>query len=289
MSFITRFFFHRKEIETVCIFLGPYRNLTTLTASILGLHPQCQVLNHGWGTILIRPDLNFFREYSEEKFKAFCVYVAKRSRRRKRDSFGGGHIVYSHAFIEHPEMAETYAKRYGSRVFRNDIRCLVWKESQRTTNILMRDPKGMEEMIRRNPKLRFIMPVRHPIDCAVSNIHTGIMVQSETTLERTTEMVLEEIFSDYQWFLEWQRKFPQSFLWFTEKTFNREVSSQIQDFLKLDHDNRWQEDALRVFQITKKYNHSSALYSLAQQLASKYVSAHEPFYTEIKRFFEESK
>jgi len=34
------------NIESVCITLGPYRNLTTLTASVLFLHPNCKVLNY---------------------------------------------------------------------------------------------------------------------------------------------------------------------------------------------------------------------------------------------------
>ncbi|MHB8529324.1 MAG: hypothetical protein ACYC8V_07420, partial [Caulobacteraceae bacterium] len=33
-------------VRRTAVILGPYRNLTTLTASVLALHPQCQVLNH---------------------------------------------------------------------------------------------------------------------------------------------------------------------------------------------------------------------------------------------------
>ena len=39
-------------LETICLLSGPYRNLTTLTASMAVLHPNCQVLNHAQGRIL---------------------------------------------------------------------------------------------------------------------------------------------------------------------------------------------------------------------------------------------
>jgi hypothetical protein len=38
-----------EQVKTVCLALGPYRNLTT---SLLFLHPTCQVLNHGGQRIL---------------------------------------------------------------------------------------------------------------------------------------------------------------------------------------------------------------------------------------------
>ncbi|MCW5878805.1 MAG: hypothetical protein KIS80_08075, partial [Anaerolineales bacterium] len=50
-------------LESVCLFLGPYRNLTTLTASMLSLHPECQVLNHAGTRVFPNKNLNFIEEY----------------------------------------------------------------------------------------------------------------------------------------------------------------------------------------------------------------------------------
>ena len=48
-----------QDIESVCLTLGPYRNLTTLTASVLYLHPNCQVLNHAGNRIYGKRKIDF--------------------------------------------------------------------------------------------------------------------------------------------------------------------------------------------------------------------------------------
>ena len=50
------------QLRSVCLALGPYRNLTTLTAGILSLHPQCQVLNHAGVRLLPDPERNFLAD-----------------------------------------------------------------------------------------------------------------------------------------------------------------------------------------------------------------------------------
>lgn len=56
-------------MTTVCSILGPYRNLTTLTASCLMLHPNIQVLNH-YHQLNSQVD-NFLLNYSDENFERF--------------------------------------------------------------------------------------------------------------------------------------------------------------------------------------------------------------------------
>ena len=64
-----------EQLESVCILLGPYRNLTTLTCSVLSLHPQCVVLNHAGLRTLRNPKLNFLANYSPDKFSEFVRYA----------------------------------------------------------------------------------------------------------------------------------------------------------------------------------------------------------------------
>ena len=59
----------------LCLFLGPYRNLTTLTASTLFLHPNCQVLNHASTRIFGDQRIDFFANYSDATFDAFLRYA----------------------------------------------------------------------------------------------------------------------------------------------------------------------------------------------------------------------
>ena len=70
------------DVRTVCLFLGPYRNLTTLTASILFLHPNCQVLNHAANRIFHDRRTDFFDGYVTRSSTPLC---GTRSTRR-----GGG-------------------------------------------------------------------------------------------------------------------------------------------------------------------------------------------------------
>src|SRR5689334_13648080 len=66
------------ECKSVCLALGPYRNLTTLTAATLFLHPNCQVLNHGGMRIFGNLQVDFLsNNYSEERFNRFVQYAIR--------------------------------------------------------------------------------------------------------------------------------------------------------------------------------------------------------------------
>ena len=65
------------DLRSVCLMLCPYRNLTTLTASMAALHEHWQVLNH---VIFADPRLNFFRGYT----------VPRAGSRRDLDRLGSG-------------------------------------------------------------------------------------------------------------------------------------------------------------------------------------------------------
>ena len=73
-------------VRTVCLMLGPYRNLTTLTAAIVGLHPNCQVLNHGGMQVFRNNTINFLGDYSDERFEAFIRFAVggRRARTARR-------------------------------------------------------------------------------------------------------------------------------------------------------------------------------------------------------------
>lgn len=81
--------------RVVGAFLGPYRNLTTLTASVLALHPHVQVLNHAGRRLLKQPELDFITEPST--WNRFCE-VALAESRGGTAGLHGGSITHSHAF-----------------------------------------------------------------------------------------------------------------------------------------------------------------------------------------------
>ncbi|MEM7479491.1 MAG: hypothetical protein AAF483_31280, partial [Planctomycetota bacterium] len=63
------------ECQSVCLALGPYRNLTTLTAATLFLHPNCQVLNHAGSRIYGNTEVDFLADYSRERFDRFIQFA----------------------------------------------------------------------------------------------------------------------------------------------------------------------------------------------------------------------
>lgn len=50
---------YNPDIKKLIVPLGPYRNLTTFTAAIFTLHPQCLALNHA-GKRLLNNKTDFF-------------------------------------------------------------------------------------------------------------------------------------------------------------------------------------------------------------------------------------
>jgi hypothetical protein len=121
-----------ESIKTVCLALGPYRNLTTLTASILFLHPHCQVLNHAGQRIFDENELDFIADYTNEKFETFLRYAIYISQGGIRRDYGGS-ITQSHAFDQKHGIRNLFIASKLSLV-KEKITTLFWKESLRTAN-----------------------------------------------------------------------------------------------------------------------------------------------------------
>ena len=160
-----------EAIGTVCLALGPYRNLTTLTASLLFLHPDCHVLNHAGRRIFGDRRLDFIGDYSAERFERFLRYALHISRKGRRGNYGGS-ITRSHAFADNEKM-RALTRSGGMTRTKGGGRALFWKESLRTSNRMRRSNTDLQNIFNENHKLRFLMPVRNPMDCAASNFKTG--------------------------------------------------------------------------------------------------------------------
>src|SRR5882672_10493469 len=113
------------RIRTVCLFLGPYRNLTPLTASLLSLHPHCQVLNHAGARVFAAPDVNFLLDPSVATLRRFCDFALSASQGGQRGNYGGS-ITLSHAF-DSDVVRDAYRNRYGELLIKPSVDCLVWK------------------------------------------------------------------------------------------------------------------------------------------------------------------
>ena len=105
-----------------------------------------------------------------------------------------------------------------------DASCLVWKDSMRIQNRLMAREATLPSLLAGVPDARFILPVRQPLDCALSNIRTG---KSQTLLARASDSlpdVLDAVLAAIVWVLKQRDRWPERFHAFTEKADARDVA-----------------------------------------------------------------
>ena len=245
-----------KDCKSVCLVLGPYRNLTTLTAATLFLHPNCQVLNHGGGRIFKRRQLDFLSDYSEEKFNRFIQYAIRISTKGKRGSYGGS-IIFSHAFDDNHGMKEVFlSTEYG--LLKKEIKCLFWKESLRSSNLIRKKNVDLGTIFEKDKRLRFILPIRNPLDCAISNIKTSHVNIFEGLNTKSTKIeVLQAILDEILWFAELQKLYPDRFFCYFEHEISRNMLVSLATFLQLEPLESWLNDAVSVMKTKSSYEHDN--------------------------------
>ena len=217
------------QLKTVCVFLGPYRNLTTLTASMLALHPRCQVLNHGGLRVLTEPQLNFLRDSSETTFRRFCQFAIDESQGGEGGDAGGA-ITLSHAF-EHQVVQDVYLSRFGRSLLKPTVEIVIWKESLAVSNFIRDQGISLYKVLQDNPKIRFLMPIRNPLDCAISNCRTGHYKRFRRVKRPESGEVLTSIVEEIAWFRELQRLYPERFFSFLQGEMNDRMLLRLARFL----------------------------------------------------------
>ncbi len=245
-------------LESVCLFLGPYRNLTSLAASVLFLHPECQVLNHAGGRILGKSELNFLLDYSKEKFRQFCHFALTMSQGGARGGYGGS-IVLSHAFAEHEGMKELFRARFGSQLLKRNIKSLVWKESEMVSRFIREQGVDLTYLIAQNQRLKFLLPIRNPLDCSLSISRIGITKFYPELKDGDTHSLLASILEEIKWFVDLYDQDPGHFLYFFQDNVDAKVLQSLAEFLGLSQDERWIRDSLSVYELRDGYEYDPAL------------------------------
>lgn len=260
------------NLKSVCLALGPYRNLTTLTASLLFLHPRCQVLNHGSDRILLNPDTNFLLDYSDRKFETFVRHAIGLSAQGRRGRFGGS-IMLSHAFDDE-RIRNAYRDRFQENTVKADIDCLFWKESMRVSAFIRQHQVDLGGLFAVNSQLRFLMPIRNPVDCALSNMKTGHMrglVDSEGP--RAFGNTLDAVMREIRWFHELMNRYPDRFFCFYENGFNEGVVRSLAEFLQISADRTWVDDVIQNYDVRHPYEYTGEMKDVYRELVGRYFGA----------------
>ena len=244
-------------VKTACLFLGPYRNLTTLTASTLFLHPECQVLNHGGQRIYGRAQVDFLDGFTSDKLDRFLQYAIQLSKAGQRGDEGGS-ITHSHAF-DRRRMRDVFQ---GSELplVKDRIDSVVWKESLLTSNIVRERQLSLTALCDQEPRLRFLLPVRHPLDCAVSNVKTGHArrfpdLPEQPDVKDALGAILDEIFR----FEALRLERPEAFMRFFEHELSRTTLVGLAEFLALEPRSGWLDAADEAVRLKPGYEHDAAL------------------------------
>lgn len=243
------------RVEVLGVFLGPYRNLTTLAAAVLSLHPACRVLNHALDRVVGFPGIDPFAPAGSAAHHRFVRFALAASTGGGRGTFGGS-ITRSHAFDrEAMRVAAGRAPADGGR--RPSV--LVWKESMKVTDLFRLRGRDPVAVARANPSVRFLYPVRNPLDCALSNVRTGHARYLATTDPTDVGATLDAVLVELGAFLGHRDRYPAGFHLFWEDDPPRELLAALAAHLELPADPAWMEVALEAWRPESRHDHPAEL------------------------------
>jgi len=208
------------------ILLGPYRNLTTLTTALLSLHPSVIAYNHG--LVRMPKSVRFYEDPSNQrKYQNFIQYILNNYQSGHRGTKGGD-IRKCHAFDRKHETM--YNLKQTTDFEKKSPSVIVWKESGRLISYFRRNGKfksfdRIEKLLRANPDVYFLRPVRNLPDCVQSNMDrkharfTDFNPDDYPKAHDERNAFLRWCMNDLIWFLKLEYCYPDRFLHFNESEF----------------------------------------------------------------------
>ena len=271
------------ECRTICLMVGPYRNLSTLTAATLFLHPQCQVLNHAYIRILPNPRLNFISNFSKNRINRFLKFAIKISRDGYRGSLGGS-ILHAHAF-DNKYKLNHFHDLYNSDRIKKRISSFVWKEPLRISNLIRKENIDVGNMIQQDDRLCFLLPIRNPMNCAQSNVNTGLVrlfphLSQASSKEETLSAIMDEI----HWVVTMKKRYVNRFFYFFEHSITRDMLSEVIDFLQLPPDDNWISTALIAMDVKARYKHTNQFINYYKKIVAERFSDHPEIKDQLLQF-----
>jgi hypothetical protein len=238
-----------KQIESIILMFGTYRNLTTLIASIYSIHPNCLVLNHAGERVLWNNKLNFIKNPQKEVYQNFIDF-AFYAQKHGRKGVAGGDIEKSHAFRK-KKMKE--AKDLAPS--RGKIKHIFWKEPYPITKNFLDGGKWIEKIFKRFPHVQMIMPIRNPLDCSISYINTGMNKELIGHPQKKME-VAQHLVDIYASFGKLQKRYKDRLFYFTQEDMGKKWLKELAQHSKMKVDKRWVKAASHALDLKQSYEHS---------------------------------
>ena len=123
------------------------------------------------------------------------------------------------------------------------------------------------------------MPIRNPLDCAVSNVKffgdteqldRFFMLQNR---QNVLNNVLVAILDEFRSFLDWQKQYPDRFFYFFEHDFEKATLFSLADFLRVEPNENWCENSLEAFDMKSRYQHSEDIVDLYNKFVEEKFAA----------------
>jgi len=228
-----------EQIDTLVLPLGPYRNLTTFTAAMFALHPEGLVLNHADQRIRLLPWVDILAHPTPGRMRRFVDTACVMTQNGRRGDFGGN-VLLAHAFDD-AGVRTAYEDRFNKNILKKKTHVLFWKDSMKIRNRMDSHGTQPEHLIEAGKacdiRVVFLMPIRHPIDCAWSNLRTGHYryITNSTDFETVLQRIIEEIL----YFKYIREVHPAHTYWFSEDGIE---DTTLVDFCKnlgMSQDRRW--------------------------------------------------
>lgn len=286
------------KIKKVCLILGPYRNLTTMIVGVMALHPNIQVMNHGMKTLFATKKNDFLSDYSLDNFDNFKYAAMKRSLVMVKGILGGS-ILASHAYDPEYALYKIYKSRYGNNRMKDNPTCLIWKESFRVLNILRKLPKSKLDILMANPQLCFMMPIRNPLDTAISHLvsfDAHISLYGINPAEATRINVLDAVLTSISDVFKLQSEYGKDKVLMIFESDLTNVTdilnsvNKIERFLCIESDKEWEQSTRKNLLINKsKYNHDWSIIDFYMLQIKKLFGHDEVIYRKFYNFIPEFK
>ena len=181
-------------------------------------------------------------------------------------------------------MRQTYRARYGDELSKPDAQCYVWKESLAVTNYLRSKQLDFSNLFSQNQHVRFFLPIRHPIDCAISNAKTGHGKRFDDVESQNHANILEAVVREIAWFRQLQRQHPDRFFSMFQYDLNADRFAELAKFLGVEPDSRWVADAIHCSELKASYEHSDNLLETFQSSVNEHFSDDAEYRERLLRF-----
>jgi hypothetical protein len=252
----------------ICLTLTAYRSLTTLTFATLGLHPHVQVMNHGFDAVAASGGLGLFDAPDEAGLDRLAETLHRLSLGGSSGQ-SGGNIRFSHA-LDRRAMRAAYEALYDDGLAKAPVKVVAWKEGSRLREHLIARGADPVALAARLDRLRFVNPIRDPIDHAWSlhGFHAhpaGHPVPA--SLEGTDfPAILRYVLRCAADAFAAQVQRPDRFLCFTEQEIGLPLLLRLADFLEIEPAGAWLAAAGSAFHSLRPYPRASELLLLLDRV-----------------------